>query len=49
MTVTLRRETGDVEFDTLAVEWWRTGRGGAVVRVRIADPRVMTGAVWLPA
>lgn len=43
VTVTLRWETGDEELDTLAVEWQ-----GAEVRIRIADLRVMTGAVWLP-
>ena len=46
--VTLRWETGDEELDTVAVEWWGSGPD-AVVRVRIADLRVMTGAVWLPA
>lgn len=48
VTVTLRWESGDERLDTVALEWWRD-RGEAVVRVRIADPRVMTGAVWLPA
>lgn len=48
VTVTLRWETGDEQLDTVALEWWRD-RGEAVVRVRIADQRVMTGAVWLPA
>lgn len=48
VTVTLRWATGDEQLDADAVEWW--GRGpDAVVRVRIADRRVMTGAVWLPA
>lgn len=48
MTVTLRWETGTEQLDTLAVEWWGAG-DRAVVRVRIADSRVMTGAVWVPA
>lgn len=48
VTVTLRWETGDEELDTLAVEW--QGKGDrAVVRVQIADARVITGAVWVPA
>lgn len=48
MTVTLRWATGVKQLDTVALEWW--GRGpDAVVRVRVADRRVMTGAVWLPA
>lgn len=44
VTVTLRWVTGAEEINTVALEWTRT-----VVRVRIADLRVMTGAVWLPA
>ncbi|GIG37815.1 hypothetical protein [Cellulomonas pakistanensis] len=44
VTVTLRWETGAERLDTVAVEWTAT-----LVRVRIADLRVMTGAVWLPA
>lgn len=44
VTVTLRWETGAERLDTVAVEWTTT-----LVRVRIADLRVMTGAVWLPA
>src|SRR6478609_4529401 len=48
VTVTLRWETGDEELDTLAVEWWGAG-DRAVVRVQIADARVITGAVWVPA
>lgn len=48
VTVTLRWETGDEQLDTVAVEWWGSGPD-AVVRVRVADLRVMTGAVWLPA
>lgn len=44
VTATLRWETGDEELDTLALEWTT-----ALVRVRIADLRCMTGAVWLPA
>lgn len=52
--MTLRWETGIEQLDTVALEWWRpkdlTGRLlGPLVRVRIADPRVMTGAVWVPA
>ena len=43
VTARLRWETGIEYVDTLAVEWW-----GGVVRVRIIDLRVMTGAVWLP-
>lgn len=43
VTVRLRWETGVELLDTVAVEW----RGG-VIRVRIADLRVMTGAVWVP-
>lgn len=44
VTVTLRWETGPEPLDTVAVEWTPT-----LVRVRIVDLRVMTGAVWLPA
>lgn len=44
VTVTLRWATGVEVLDTVALEWTRT-----MVRVRIADLRVMTGAVWLPA
>ena len=44
VTVTLRWATGVEVLDTVALEWTRT-----VVRVRIADVRVMTGAVWVPA
>lgn len=44
VTVTLRWATGAERLDTIAVEWTRT-----LVRVRIADLRVMTGAVWVPA
>lgn len=44
VTVTLRWATGAERLDTVAVEWTRT-----LVRVRIADLRVMTGAVWVPA
>jgi hypothetical protein len=48
VTVTLRWATGTEQHDTVALEWW--GRGpDAVARVRIADRRVMTGAVWVPA
>jgi len=43
VTVRLRWETGVELYDTDAVEWC-----GGVIRVRIADLRVMTGAVWLP-
>nr|WP_195969121.1 hypothetical protein [Cellulomonas hominis] len=49
VVATLRWATGTEEIDTLALEWWRPRRGHAVVRVRIVDLRVMTGAVWLPA
>ena len=48
VTVTLRWETGEEELDTLAVEWQGSG-DRAVVRVQIADARVITGAVWVPA
>lgn len=44
VTVTLRWATGVEVVDTVALEWTRT-----LVRVRIADLRVMTGAVWVPA
>lgn len=44
VTATLRWETGVEQLDTVALEWTRT-----LVRVRIADLRVLTGAVWLPA
>lgn len=44
VTVTLRWATGPERLDTVAVEWTAT-----LVRVRIVDLRVMTGAVWLPA
>lgn len=44
VTVTLRWESGAEPLDTVAVEWTAT-----LVRVRIADLRVMTGAVWVPA
>lgn len=47
VTVTLRWETGTEQLDTEALEWWGRGPDG-VVRVRIADRRVMTGAVWVP-
>lgn len=40
----LRWATGDEVVQTVALEWTRT-----VVRVRVADLRVMTGAVWIPA
>lgn len=43
VTATLHWETGTEQLDTLAVEWDRH-----LVRVRISDARVMTGAVWLP-
>lgn len=49
VTATLRWETGEEQLDTMALEWWTTERDGAVVRVRISDSRVMTGAVWVPA
>jgi hypothetical protein len=44
VTVTLRWATGTERLDTLALEWTAT-----LVRVRIVDLRVMTGAVWVPA
>lgn len=44
VTVTLRWETGDEQLDTIALEWTQR-----LVRVRLIDPRVMTGAVWVPA
>lgn len=44
---TLRWATGEEEYPTHAVEWW-TASGRTVVRVQIADARVITGAVWLP-
>lgn len=43
VTVTLHWETGTEMLDTVAVEWDRH-----LIRVRIADARVMTGAVWVP-
>lgn len=46
VTVTLWWETGDERLDTVAVEWWGTGPD-AVVRLRIGNLRVMTGAVSL--
>lgn len=47
VVATLRWETGDEQLDTVALEWWTT-RAGTVVRVRVADQRIPTGAVWLP-
>lgn len=44
VSVTLRWSSGTERLDTVAVEWT-----AALVRVRIADLRVMTGAVWVPA
>ena len=56
VAVTLRWETGDEQLDTIALEWWRPafksegdGLNRPLVRVRLIDPRVMTGAVWVPA
>lgn len=43
VVVTLHWETGNEELETVAVEWDRH-----LVRVRIADARVMVGAVWVP-
>ncbi len=40
----LRWVTGAERVDTLALEWTRI-----LVRVRVVDHRVMTGAVWIPA
>lgn len=42
--VVLRWPTGDEFVETVAVEWTRE-----LVRVRLTDLRVMTGAVWVPA
>lgn len=44
VSVVMRWATGDELLDTLALEWTRI-----LVRVRVIDLRVMTGAVWLPA
>jgi hypothetical protein len=44
VTVALHWETGTELLDTVAVEW-----GRHVIRVRISDLRVMTGAIWVPA
>lgn len=57
VTVTLRWATGDEQLDTLAVEWWKVmppepsgpDTTTFLVRVQIADARVITGAVWVPA
>ena len=49
VVATPRWATGPEETDTLALEWWRALHSGPVVRVRVIDLRVMTGAVWLPA
>lgn len=49
VVATLRWATGPEDTDTLALEWWRAVRTGPIVRVRVIDLRVMTGAVWLPA
>ena len=49
VVATLRWRTGIEELETLALEWWRPRGDQPVVRVRIVDQRVMTGAVWLPA
>jgi hypothetical protein len=43
VTVKLHWETGTEQLDTWAVEWDRH-----LIRVRISDARVITGAVWLP-
>ena len=52
----MRWATGTERLDTIALEWWRPGfksegdgLNRALVRVRVDDPRVMTGAVWVPA
>jgi hypothetical protein len=44
VTAVLRWATDDEMLDTVALEWT-----SLLVRVRIVDLRVMTGAVWLPA
>ena len=44
VTAILRWVTGAETVDTLALEWTRM-----LVRVRLVDHRVMTGAVWVPA
>jgi hypothetical protein len=44
VVVTLYWETGTEHLETLAVEWDRH-----LVRIRISDLRVMTGAIWVPA
>jgi hypothetical protein len=44
VVATLWWATGTEQLDTLALEWTRT-----IVRIRITDLRVMTGAVWIPA
>lgn len=56
VTVTLRWEDGDEQLDTVALEWTsvrsdskRPDSPTSLVRVRLIDPRVMTGAVWVPA
>jgi hypothetical protein len=46
---TLRWETGDEEISTVVLEWWHTRAAGWMARVRVTDPRLMTGAVWIPA
>lgn len=43
VTVALHWETGTEHLDTVALEWDRH-----LIRVRISDARVMTGAVWVP-
>jgi hypothetical protein len=43
VTVALRWETGTELLDTVAVESDRH-----LIRVRVSDLRVMTGAVWVP-
>jgi hypothetical protein len=43
VTADLRWETGAETVETVALEWTR-----ALVRIRIIDLRVMTGAVWIP-
>lgn len=46
--VRLRWDTGVEQVDTVELERWER-RAGTLVRVRVWDPRVMTGAVWLSA
>lgn len=54
VSVTLRWADGPSrelveQRDTFALEWCRGVDGDPVVRVRLTDPRSLTGAAWLPA